>query len=203
MENKKIRHLHQQFKTLSPWYFLAGALVFGVIGVFALRQNNLNAIELREKVNQVDKENGDVEAALKELREYTYSHMNASLRSETGVQQPIQLKYRYERLVKAEKKRVTDANEDVYTKAQKYCEARYPAGTLRSKRVPCIQSYVKKYSTTTEQAIPDALYKFDFVAPAWSADLAGISLLLSVILFIFFVIRFMIERWFKEKLKED
>jgi protein tyrosine phosphatase len=63
---------------------------------------------LRDKLLVVDQQDGDVELALRELREHIYSHMNSELGG-SNVQQPIQLKYRYERLVNAEKVRVTQA----------------------------------------------------------------------------------------------
>src|SRR5690606_32229746 len=182
MDTKQARHVRRQFRAVNKWYFLVGAIVCGIIGVFALRQNNLNAIALRDKVSQADKANGDVEGALRELREYTYAHMNTSLKTDTGTQHPIQLKYRYERLLKAEKDRVAKSNENIYTRAQKHCEARYPAWTLRDQRVPCIQKFIRDNGGEQERPIPDALYKFDFVAPAWSADLAGLSLIVSVVL---------------------
>jgi hypothetical protein len=44
-------------------------------------------IELREQVFEADKEDGDVEGALRELREHVHSHMNTDLASgENAVQ---------------------------------------------------------------------------------------------------------------------
>ena len=178
---------------------MAAFLVFATIGIFALRQNNLKAIELRNKVLEVDKENGDIEGALREIREFVYSHMNADLSAGTNIQQPIQLKYSYERLIEVEKKRVEKANENVYTRAQTYCEKKYPASTSGGPRVPCIQEYVTS-NGEKQKSIPDALYKFDFVSPVWSPDLAGWSLLLAGVFLLLFIVRFGIERWLKFEL---
>lgn len=179
---------------------LAIAVVFLVIGIMSMRQNNLNAIVLRDKVLLVDQQNGDVEAALRELRQYTYSHMNSNLAGGT-VQQPVQLKYRYERLVQAEKARVSAANAQIYNQAQKSCEAQLPAAMSGRTRVPCIEAYVTSHSVK-EQPIPDALYKFDFAAPAWSPDLAGISLLISAVAAIIFVVGLVLNRWLRNFVRQ-
>lgn len=201
MDKSKLHHFWKRLRPFSYWYFFIGFVVFATVGVFALRANNLRAIELRDQVLSVDEQNGDVEAALTELREFVYSHMNADLSSGTGIQQPVQLKYRYERLVEAEKARVEQSNSNIYTAAQAHCEALYPGSVSGGPRVPCIEQYVAEHGTT-ESAIPDALYKFSFVSPRWSPDLAGWSLVIAAIFFVLFVLRFILERWIKFELHQ-
>jgi hypothetical protein len=167
----------------------------GSLFVYTSRQNNLTAIRLRDKVLQVDKKNGDVEAALRELRSYTYAHMNSSLKGGQGsIYPPIQLKDRYDRLVAAEKARVEQANAQVTKGASAAC-----AGNPT--RLLCEQRYVVDH-TQVAQPIPDALYKFDFVSPNWSPDVAGFSLLGSIIFLALFLIRFITERWLRHSLKQ-
>jgi hypothetical protein len=171
-----------------------------------MRQNNIRSIELRDAVTEADKNNGDVETPLRALREHVYAHMNADLSSGTGVQQPVQLKYRYDRLVAAEKARINGANGDVYTQAQAECEKQFPAGQVGASgggRIACIEQYVSSHGGAVENPIPDSLYKFDFVSPVWSPDLAGFSLLLSALFFLLFVVRFTLERWFRHQLKNQ
>ncbi len=200
MANKRqLRHFWAKIRGVSHWYFFAGFVAFAVIGVFALRQNNLTAIHLRDELLKVDEEGGDVEGSLRNLREFVYSHMNADLSTGTGVQQPVQLKYSYERLVAAEKARVEKANENVYTAAQKYCESKYPGSFSGGPRVPCIRDYVTN-NGVKEQPVPDDFYKFSFASPRWSPDLAGISILLAGIFLVVFIIRFVLERWLKLEL---
>lgn len=200
--NTDKRHLHHIWRKLQPvnsWIFLGLAGAFLVIGVYAMRQNNLVSIRLRDAVVEADKQNGDVETPLKALRAHVYSHMNADLSSGTNVQQPVQLKYRYDRLVAAEKARVEAANGNIYSQAQASCEQQFPAGVSGSGRIGCIEQYVSSRGVA-ENPIPDALYKFDFVAPRWSPDVAGISLLLSGVFFLLFVVRFTGERWLRHRL---
>jgi hypothetical protein len=202
MNKRSLHHIWTKLRPFGSVYFLAAAGIFLVIGVTAMRQNNLTAIRLRDEVLKVDEQNGDVETALKNLRTHIYSHMNSELAGGTSnVQQPIQLKYRYERLVAAEKERVSAANEKIYNEAQTDCERRFPAGLSGSNRLPCIEQYVTSHNVK-EQSIPDSLYKFDFVAPRWSPDLAGISLVLSGLFLLLFLVRVGLERWVKHRLEE-
>ena len=201
MNKRQLHHVWTRLRPVSYWYFIVLFLTFGFISLLALRQNNLKAIELRDKVLQVDEANGDVEAALRELRGYVYSHMNAGLSGGEGsIKQPVQLKYRYERLVRAEKQRVSAINEKVYTDAQVHCERLIPTGTIAS-RVPCVQDYVSK-NTVNEKPIPDSLYKFDFAAPAWSPDLAGWSLVLTAVFGLLAIFRFLLEKYLKHTLHQ-
>lgn len=201
MSSKRyIRRAWNKLKPINTWYFFAAFVVFLAIGVYEVRQNNLTALKLRDEVLQTDKANGDVSGALNKLREFTYSHMNAGLAT-GSLQQPIQLKYTYERLVQQQENKIS--NKQVYADAQKYCEKKFPLGELKESRVPCVQNYVSEHTDNSYQAIPDALYKFDFVSPFWSPDLAGWSLLLAGIFLALFVIRFLTERWFKAELKSN
>jgi len=193
------RLLHHYFALLRPlnyWYFLVAFFISLTISVVALRQNNIEAIHLRNRVLAVDQQNGDVESALRSLRLYIYGHMNTNLATPNGVYPPIQLKYRYDRLVQVEKDRVNSVNSQVYTDAQHICEQLYPHSLSGGPRVPCIQDYVTK-NGAKEQPIPDSLYKFAFIPPFWSPDFAGWSLVVSALLLLLFVVRYSLDRWFK------
>lgn len=202
MDQKQLHRLWAKIRSTRPWYFLAIAIITGLVAITALRQNNLRMIELRALVVKADKENADVEAALRDLREFVYQHMNTNLASgRNAIKPPIQLKYRYDRLVQAEKDRVADKNTSVYTEAQAVCEQQVPQGLSGRGRVPCIEQYVSEHGNK-EQPIPDALYKFDFVSPRWSPDLAGVSLMVSLLSFVLFAISYGLDRWVKAELKE-
>ncbi len=183
--NKKIQPTkHLNFSALKAWHVLLVAAVFLVIGIFALRQNNFTMIKLREAVTKADQENGDVEAALQALRKHVYSHMNTDLSSgSNAIKPPIQLKARYERLASAEQERIKQANAKVTADGEAKCSAQYPGAGFNAPRVACVQEYVRTNGSSA-MGIPDSLYKFDFVSPSWSPDLAGWSLVISFCLFI-------------------
>lgn len=186
-----------KFKKISYWYFLVLFAIAALVSVVALRDNNIKMIALREAVYTADEQNGDVEGALQELRRHIYGHMNTNPSSgATAIKPPIQLKYRYERLVAAEKQRVAAANQGgLYNEAQRYCESQNQEFYGRN-RIPCIEEYISSRGgqVAAEQAIPESLYKFDFVSPRWSPDLAGWSLVIAGVLFVLFVASLAVDR---------
>jgi hypothetical protein len=199
MDKKHLHHLWVRLRQFGYGYFLVACLVTAVIAVLALRQNNITVLKLRDEVTMADQNNGDVESALRNLRLYVYGHMNTDLSSEGGIYPPIQLKYRYERLLATEKARVSAENAKIYNNAQNECEAKFPKGLSGSGRIPCIQQYVDSHGIK-EQAIPDSLYKFDFAAPTWSPDLAGWSIVAAVVFGVLAVVRFSLEYWLRQTL---
>jgi hypothetical protein len=178
-------------------------MVCAGLTVYALRQNNQTMTKLREAVYESDKNAGNTEAALAELRAYVHGHMNTSLSSGgNAIKPPIQLKYTYERLQAAEQQRVDTVNSQIYTDAQNYCQAQNPSSFSGGPRVPCVEAYVTSHGVSA-QPIPAGLYKFDFVSPVWSPDLAGWGLLLSIILFLAFAASFTMDRLVKSRLRSQ
>lgn len=200
MNKRRLHHYWRQFHGLSSWYLLGLTVVFALITVFALRQNNLTALHLRDEVLKVDQQNGDVEAALRKLRGYVYGHMNTDLGSNSNVYPPIQLKYRYERLLAAQQDNTKAANAQIYTDAQKHCEALLPTGVSLN-RVTCIQQYLDAHPLAAQAPIQDSLYKFDFASPRWSPDLAGWSLVLTIVFGVLWLFRLVLELWMRHNLK--
>jgi hypothetical protein len=189
MDKKSLHHLWTVIRPVKAWYLLALFLASTGVAVIALRDNNLTMIALREDVYQADKENKDVEGALQRLRAHVHAHMNTDLSSgDNAVYPPVQLKYTYQRLKQAEQERVKQASSQVYTEAQNYCESIQPSGFSGRGRIPCIEQYVSEHKVA-ESTIPDAMYKFDFVSPSWSPDLAGFSALASALFLLLAVLR--------------
>ena len=201
MHKRHLHHILKRLKQVHAWYFVIAIVIVAGVAVTSLRNNNIKALQLRDTVLEVDKQNGDVESALRDLREHVYSHMNSNLAVPGGAYPPVQLKYRYERLVAAEKSSTAQANAKLYTEAQGYCESMIPTGRSLN-RIDCIQNYITGKGGATEKAIPDALYKFDFVPPVWSPDLAGWSLVLLVVLLLLFAMRTTAVLWLKHTLRE-
>jgi hypothetical protein len=194
MNKRTLHHYARRLDRLKPWYFFALALVSGVICIFALRANNQHMVVLREAVYKADRENGDVQGALQDLQAYVTRHMNTNLDAgPNAVYPPIQLQYTYQRLVEAQGAGRAKANQDLYTEAQKYCESQNSQDFSGRNRVPCIQQYVQARTTPATAPIPDALYKFSFVTPKWSPDLAGWSMVVAILSAVAGVILFIVR----------
>lgn len=180
--------------SINPLFLLLGAAVAGLISINALRQNAFTTNRLREAVTVADQQNGDVEKALQDLRRHVYGHMNTNLTTGANpIKPPIQLKYRYERLVAAEQERVKVQNQQVAARAESVCGQQFPAGGFNAPRVACIQDYMSA-NAVKAGGVADDLYKFDFVSPRWSPDLAGWSMVVATLLGVAFVLKIAVSR---------
>ena len=200
MNKRHLHHFWTKFRLLKPWYFLIIAAIFGVICVVNLRNNYQNMTVLRDAVYQADRDNNDLPGALNRLRSYVYAHMNTNLASgPDAVYPPIQLKYTYDRLVQAQSAQVAQANSQLYTEAQTYCQQQDSTDFSGRNRVPCITEYVSTHGAKL-QSIPDSLYKFSFASPLWSPDMAGWSMVIAALNVLLAVILFVADRWFKKNI---
>ncbi len=183
MDKKQLHHIWTaRIRLVRVWYLLLPFLLFSLVAVLGLRANNLRMIELRNNLYAADEKGENVEQALQELRVHVYSHMNTDLSGGgSGVYPPIQLKYTYERLQESERQKAQAQNADLYTTAQHFCEAQNSSDFSGRNRVPCIEKYVSEHGAAKPRIVPDAMYKFDFVSPNWSPDLAGFSIILAVL----------------------
>jgi hypothetical protein len=196
MDKRQLHHLWTRLRLIKPWYFLALAVLSGVICVFALRANNQHMIRLREAVYTADKNNTDVQAPLRALQAYVTSHMNTNLNAgKTAVYPPVQLKYTYERLVQAQGAQTAQANAQLYSAAQAYCEQQNSTDVSGRNRVPCIEQYVQSHNTAHVATIPDSLYKFAFITPAWTPDLAGWSMVVAILAALLALVSFVARTW--------
>ena len=197
-----IKKLFSQFKEVRSGIFLTLFLISLVVSIVALRHNNQTMVKLRQAVYQADKTSQDVNRPLNDLREYVYSHMNTNLSSGgNAIKPPVQLKYTYERLQAAAQKKADEANSQLYTDAQIYCQQQNSVDFSGRNRVPCVTAYVTSHGGAQAKTIPVSLYQFDFVSPSWSPDLAGWSLVLTVIFLVLFLSRFVIDKLVRHRLE--
>ncbi len=200
MNKRRLHHVWTRLRLIKPWYFLIVAIISVDVGVFALRANNQHMVKLRNAVYSADKNNTDVEAALKQLQAYVTAHMNTNLSSGAGsVYPPVQLKYTYDRLLQAQTNQLAQTNTQLYTEAQHYCEQQNPVDFSGHNRVPCIEQYVSSRTPDTVQlpTIPAALYEFSFVTPSWSPDLAGWSLATAALSGLLFIVTLLAGLWLR------
>lgn len=149
--------------------------------------------QLRQEVYNADKNNGDVVAALQKLQQHVTTHMNTNLvDGDDAVYPPIQLQYTYQRLQEEAKQKAATANASLYSEAQAYCEVANSTDFSGRNRVPCIQQYVLENGGEKPAAIPDSVYKFSFASPSWSFDLAGVSIVVTVLFAVLTIVRFVL-----------
>ncbi len=181
-----MRQAWHYIRKIHPWYFLILTLIFGAISLVQLRHNNEDMIVHRDAVYVADKNNGDVEGALRELRTYVYSHMNTSLTSgKNAVYPPIQLKYTYEREQAKQQAQLGPGNSNLYHEAEVACESQ-GSGGAGAATIACIEDYTSTRGVVLA-SIPEGLYKFDFTSAKWSPDLAGWTIVATVVSVLLFV----------------
>ncbi|HET9098689.1 MAG TPA: hypothetical protein VFN51_03675 [Candidatus Saccharimonadales bacterium] len=177
--------IHKAIKEVRPLYIFIFAVAMTAVCVTALRSNNERMITLRDNVYTADKNNTDVQVALQKLQAYVTTHMNTDLSTGAGsVYPPIQLQYTYQRELASETQ--STQNTQLYTQAEDYCQAQIPTGFSGRYRIGCIDQYVQSHNISLP-SVPASMYKFDFVSPTWSPDLAGWSLVITIIGWLLFV----------------
>lgn len=203
MNKRRLHHYWKYTRAIKPRYFLALAVIFSVMALVGLRANNQHMAELRDAVYTADKDNGDVQGALSKLQAFVTAHMNTSLSaSNASVYPPIQLQYTYQRLVQQEGAALQNANGELYTKAQAYCQALNSKDFSGRNRVPCIEQYVQDHGVkVASTTISPSLYQFDFVSPKWSPDLAGWSIVLAVLFALLAVVKLVLDFGVKRLLR--
>ncbi len=201
MNKRHLHHIWTKLRLVKPRYFLILTLFSGLVCVSSLRANNEHMLKLRSAVYSADKNGTDVQAPLQKLQAYVTTHMNTNLSSSTtSVYPPIQLEFTYQRLQQTQAAQVANTNSQLYTAAQAYCEKQNSTDFSGHNRVPCIEQYVATNGAGLLPQIPDSLYKFDFVSPVWSADLAGWSIVATILLAGLTVISFATSLWFKRNI---
>ena len=183
-------------------FILTLMVVFGslALAMYGLRHNNVRMGELRAAVFLADEEGDDqkLEEALQALRQHVLGHMNADLQPNDAGEsdlQPIQLPHKYYRDIEVFWRRaLTQAGVDPapLNEALSTCEtAEYGI----SQRPSCLFGQIEKRQEALIAAadpdepvepfpVPDLpateLYVYDFPSPQWSADLAGLSIVVFI-----------------------
>ncbi len=194
-------------KTLKSAWALWGNLSLGTIllilglsaagSIYGLRSNNLTMIDLRNEVILADKDDGDIEQALRDLRAHVNSHMNTDLSRDlggvSGVEQPIQLIYSFYRAsIDEYQKLVVDSAENttILNDAIAACTS-----VQITERLNCINTEVETVDDSNFPALaplPKDLFVHDFHSPRWTPDLAGISIVFFALSILLLATRFVV-----------
>lgn len=149
-------------------YIFLASIIFAILSIVGLRLNAEKALDLKNQILDKDNQAQDAKADLEELRQYVFSHMNTSTK--------VELVASYNRAVEAAK---SGQNNSVYAEAQANCDRR---GVSSVAQAQCVQEYLAARVAPTEPSVDKTPYIYSFASPSWSFDLAGVSLLLSIIL---------------------
>lgn len=171
MDKRTLHHILRGLRQLRVKHLSVACAVLLVLGVFFLRQNNLHMITLRNLTIQADEQNKDIPKALTNLRNYIAAHMNTGM-GERG----IYLEHSYQRSYEAAVQTAIQNGSKVYEQADQACQAAYSKASSFQAYAQCVAD--KTASANLPVKMPSAdLYRFNFISPAWSPDVAGFTLL--------------------------
>lgn len=155
-------------------YFLGIAVIAFVVGIWQIALHQHTAATLAAKITTDDTAGVDTTADQQALADYVKVHMTTS--------RSVMLTASYNRAVQAAQAAANPAsNGSVYAAAQASCAGH--ADSLVQAR--CVQAYVGSHSTAGANPQPAATpskadYTKTFTAPGWTADSAGIPLLVAL-----------------------
>lgn len=188
MNKRKLHHYWTKIREVKTWQLVVLVLAFSFLSAYGLRQNSAGLEPKINAVLQADKNNEGIEEAINELGDYVLNHMNADL------PRPIQLEHSYNRAVdkayELELKSLRSGS--LLDEARAVCAQ---LGVVVSAGPQCIQDYLDKNWTpdrgTLAPDLPDvSLFTYQFVAPTWSPDLAGWSMVIVIVLLLAIIARF-------------
>jgi hypothetical protein len=183
---KNSAYLRRKLKRVRQWHLLVVLFLLIITAGLSLRQNNLNMVELRDQVYAADRavERAEIVRSVQHLRQYVSQHMNTN----TG---QIALQNLYDADVSQSLAAAnTGIDPNVYQTATQSCQDQIAQLGWQG-YVDCVATAVGQSPEQFSQPNPPdaALYYVSFVAPRISLDLAGVSLILAIVVFLTILIR--------------
>jgi hypothetical protein len=188
---KKLHHWFTLLRRIKTWQLILAIILLGSLSAFFLRQNNLQMIELRNLVKQADEQNKDIDKTLLNLQHYVASHMN------TDLGEGVALQNSYERAYTAAVNAAANSanpNAALYAQAEAQCQPVFQRTRSFPAYTQCAADILSKLApgqdalNNLKTPSPD-LYKFNYVSPLWSPDLAGITVVLTLIAALMLIFR--------------
>ncbi len=205
---------HLKIKT---WVLLLILVPLFFIDATLLRNNHIKMTELRDAVMAADEANDDAAIAesLVKLKEFVFSNIVVNVVDENGVQKvmfgtgPFYLEHQYLRaaqaaLKAAEAELSSDANPNgnIYGMAGETCRALALANGWtwdNANFINCMMTEINKYPSAAEiqdtivAALPSTeLFRHNYASPVWAPSLAGFMILITLIICVVIIIRFLI-----------
>ncbi|HKX72442.1 MAG TPA: hypothetical protein VJM32_00315 [Candidatus Saccharimonadales bacterium] len=188
---KRIHHWFTTIKRVRTWQLFVLVAVFAVMSAFFLRQNNLQMIELRNLVKQADETGQGIDIALMNLQNYVSGHMN------TDLGDGLALQYSYERAYTAAvdaAAKSSNPNSAIYAQAEAACRPVFQRTRSFPAYTQCAADILSRLApgqdalSNLKTPSPD-LYRFNYASPVLSFDLAGLTVVLTLVAVIALIFR--------------
>ncbi len=184
------QHL-RRLKKVKIWQLFALLLLMGFVAATFLRLNNIGMTQRFDAVKAADEtgNNQSIQDRLYDLQRFMSDHMNTDMVNGIYLEESYQRDYK-----KAYDAASLDSNPNgnIYKKVQDVCAPQFSGWS--TVYVQCVTDELAKYPSASSLAasvdLPKAdLYHYSFASPVWSADFAGWSVLICVVLIIMIAIR--------------
>lgn len=180
---EQFHHFIYRLRKIRTWQLVILFILASFITATFWRYNNVGMVERREAVLAADREgrDGDISNRLWALQQYVSQHMN----TDTG---QILLQEQYRRAGEAAYQAASEASGaegNVSEQADAICRPRFTAWSPAY--VQCFIDELDKFPPAPNPdenvKIPDVrLFVHSFIGPRWSPDFAGFSLLVSIVM---------------------
>ena len=180
----RLHHVAAIVKGIKVWQLLILLVVCAAGSAYFLRQNNLEMVNYRNAVKDADENDGDTKTALRNLQNYVTNHMNTSLGD------GIVLQTAYKKAYDAAASKAANLNNpasQIYTQVELECRPvfkrtqSFPAYTQCARDKLAVLMPPGQDALANLQAPSTDLFKYNFLSPLWSPDLAGFFVLGTVV----------------------
>ena len=189
-DKRQVKRSIKQLQRIKTWQLLILLVLAGFVAATFLRLNNIGMIQRRDAVLVADK-NGDQTTMMQrlyDLQRYVASHMNADTDA-------FYLEHQYRR----DAQKAVDAAKDdgnpngnINAKAEAACKPHYTVWSQAY--VQCFTDELAKYPPSPDPVnnvtLPSTeVYRHNFASPLWSADFAGWSVALCLVIILMIIAR--------------
>ena len=204
VEKQQVRTKIRRLEQIKTWQLVVLLILSGFMSATFLRLNNVGMIDRRDAVKQADVDGDETVIAkrLYDLQRFVASHMNTDPGSV-----PLEHSYKraYDRALQDFEAQIANqSNNNTVAEVRAYCDAQAQQGgwgrflaSADPRYVQCINDKWNEYPSAENvnyhfQAPSTAPYYHTFVSPRWSPDFAGWSLVVTGIIALIIVVRFII-----------
>jgi len=183
ISKRKLQYILAVIQNVRLWQIAVALVLMLLFSAFMLRQNSLHMIERRDAVERADQQNKDLDKTLNELRSYIASHMNTSM-GDRGIYLEHSYQRAYDQAVQAAEQ---SDGAGAYQQADKVCQALFSRTASFQAYVQCVTDKVAASGSGQDPVAaikaPSAeLFRYNFTPPLWSPDVAGWSVLATILL---------------------
>ena len=191
INKKRVRSHIKTLQRIKTWQLLILLIITGFLSATFLRLNNIGMIERREAVINADGSSNDdiTQNRLYDLQRFVSSHMN------TDMGKGVYLEAAYQRDVQAAYANASidsNVNGNIYKKVQDICIPQFSHWSYAY--IQCTTNELAKYPASENLIssidLPKAnAYLHVFYSPLWSADFAGWSVVIFMVILTMIIIR--------------